>query len=238
MSTNTLSIGQVLKLPTQEVEQPSGEGEVIYTVQSGDSLYSIASKYGTTVDAIKGINNLSSNLLKIGQTLKIPGTSAVESTGYTTYQVVSGDSLYSIAKKYNTTVDAIKNLNNLTSNLISVGQVVKIPSTSVSQPTYLTYQVVSGDNLYSIARKYNTTVDEIKSINNLSTNTLSIGQVLKIPTTSGTSTNSDYFIYKVVSGDSLYSIAKKYNTTVDEIKNLNSLTSNLLSIGQSIKIPN
>ena len=204
----------------------------IYVVKSGDSLYSIARKYNTTVDEIKRLNNLSSNALSIGQVLKIPSSSESSNTGSNTgttntYVVKSGDSLYSIARKYNTTVDEIKKLNNLSSNLLNIGQVLKIPSGSSTN----TYVVKNGDNLYSIARKYNTTVDEIKRLNNLSSNVLSIGQVLKIP--SGSSTNT----YVVKSGDSLYSIARKYNTTVDELKKLNNLSSNLLSIGQVLKVP-
>ena len=234
LSTNNLSIGQVLKIPTKE-ETPSEE-EIIYTVKSGDSLYSIASKYHTTVEKLKNLNHLSSNILSIGQQLKIPSSSEESSTEYITYKVVSGDSLYSIAKKYNTTVDSIKTLNNLSSNLLSIGQTLKIPTSETVEtvPSYITYKIVSGDSLYSIAKKYNTTVDSIKNFNNLTSNILSIGQTLKIPTT----TSPSYTTYKVVSGDSLYSIAKKYNTTVDSIKVLNNLSSNLLSIGQILKIPN
>ena len=99
---------------------------------------------------------------------------------FSTYIVNSGDTLYSIARKFNTTVDAIKSLNNLSSNTLSIGQVLKIPTTSSESPT-TTYTVASGDTLYAIARKFNTTVDAIKSLNNLYSNTLSIGQVLKIP---------------------------------------------------------
>ena len=95
-----------------------------------------------------------------------------------------------------------------------------------------TYTVKSGDSLYQIAKKYNTTVDEIKSLNNLTTNNLSIGQNLKVPTM-----NEEYVNYTVVKGDSLYQIAKKYNVTVNEIKSLNNLTTNNLSIGQILKIP-
>ena len=161
------------------------------------------------------------------------------------YIVKSGDSLYSIARKYNTTVDEIKRLNNLSSNVLSIGQVLKIPSSESSNTgsgtgTSNTYVVKSGDNLYSIARKYNTTVDELKRLNNLTSNVLSIGQVLKIPSSESSNTGSNTGTtntYVVKSGDSLYSIARKYNTTVDEIKRLNNLSSNLLNIGQVLKIP-
>jgi LysM repeat protein len=88
---------------------------------------------------------------------------------------------------------------------------------------------VAGDTLYSIARKYNTSVNELIRINNLSSNVLSIGQRLIIPKQNNT--------YTVVSGDTLYSIARKYNTTVSAIKKINNLTSDLLNIGQVLIIP-
>lgn len=148
-----------------------------------------------------------------------------------TYVVQKGDSLYSIANKYNTTVDELKRINNLTSNILSIGQVLKLPSDKVSdvekEENTISYTVQKGDSLYSIARKYSTTIDKIKDLNNLTTNLLSIGQVLLIPTDTNLETT-----YTVQKGDSLYSIAKKYDTTVDRLKQLNNLKSNLLSIGQ------
>lgn len=151
-----------------------------------------------------------------------------------TYIVKKGDNLYSIARKYNTTVDTIKKLNNLTNNNLSIGQklVVKtIPSSSSNINTDKnTYIVKNGDTLYAIARKYNTTVDNIKKLNNLTNNNLNINQVLKIP-----STNINE--YKVVAGDTLYSIANKYNTTIKDIMNLNNLKTTNLSINQILKIP-
>ena len=203
--------------------------EGYYTVKSGDSLYSIAQKYSTTVSELKQLNNLTSNLLSIGQVLRLPTTTTPTNK---TYTVKSGDSLYSIAKAYNTTVSELKQLNNLTSNLLSIGQVLRLPTTTAT-PTNKTYTVKSGDSLYSIAKAYNTTVSELKQLNNLTSNLLSIGQVLRLPTTTATPTNKTY---TVKSGDSLYSIAKAYNTTVSELKQLNNLTSNLLSIGQVLKI--
>ena len=224
LTSNTLQIGEVLRIPTKEIYE--GE-ENVYIVQKGDTLYSIAAANNTTVDELKKANNLTSNILSTGQLLKIPSALLPEST----YIVKKGDSLYSIANKYNTTVDELKRINNLTSNILSIGQVLKLPSDKVSdiekEENTISYTVQKGDSLYSIARKYSTTIDKIKDLNNLTTNLLSIGQVLLIPTDTNLETT-----YTVQKGDSLYSIAKKYDTTVDRLKQLNNLSSNLLSIGQ------
>ncbi len=146
-----------------------------YTVKSGDSLWSIAKKYGTTVNKLKELNNLSSNLLSIGQIINLPEIK--EDALNNKYTVLKGDTLYSIAKKYNISVDKLKESNNLSSNTLSIGQELTIPSSKEN----IVYTVIKGDNLYSIARKNNTTVDAIKKLNNISSNTLSIGQKLLLP---------------------------------------------------------
>ena len=203
-----------------------------YKVKSGDTLYSIAKKYNISVNELKELNNLKNNNITIGQVLKIKSNIPSEEVTEKNYYIVkSGDTLYSIAKKYNTTVDEIKKLNNLKSDNLSIGMELKIKE-EPSSTNYIDYVVKSGDNLYSIAKKYNTTVDEIKKLNGLTSGLLNIGMTLKIPIQIG-----NYINYTVKSGDNLYSIAKKYNTTVDEIKKLNGLTSNLLSIGMELKIP-
>ena len=223
LSSNLLTIGQVLVIPEVE-KQP--EDYTIYTVKKGDTLYGIANKYNTTVDKIIEYNNLPSTVLTAGQQILIPNV-YTENNQYDTYIVEKGDSLYKIANEFNTTVAELMKINNLSSNLLSIGQKLLIPKKETSNE--FEYVVKAGDNLYSIANRYNTTVDEIKKLNNLSSNLLSIGQILKLPTQENNT-------YIVKSGDNLYSIANKYNTTVDEIKKKNNLTSNLLTIGQILII--
>ena len=141
------------------------------------------------------------------------------------YVVKKGDSLWSIAKKYNMTVDELKSINNLKSNLLSIGQRLKIKESNDNQNIYI---VKKGDTLYKIAHMYGTTVDNLKALNNLKNNNLSIGQKLIVP-----SKNKIYIVQK---GDSLWSIARKYDTTVDSIKRNNNLSTNVLQIGQKLKI--
>lgn len=167
LTSSLLTIGDVLKIPIVEEDESK---ENIYIVKSGDSLYKIAQNYDTTVSEIMQLNNLTSISLSIGQMLEIP----VSTPSSNTYTVKSGDSLYKIAQNYNTTVSELMTLNNLSSTLLSIGQVLKLPNTGT------TYTVKSGDNLYKIARENNTTVSALMSLNNLGTTFLSIGQVLKL----------------------------------------------------------
>ena len=208
--------GYTYKEPTSNLE---------YVVKKGDTLYGISKMYNVSVDDIKKYNGLTSNDLSIGKVLKIPNTLNV----YDSYTVKRGDTLYSIARKYNTTVDNLRRLNNLNNDSLSIGQVILLPGVDTSSDNTSIYVVNPGDTLYSIAREYDTTVEVLKDLNTLTTNILSVGQKLVVP-----SDNSN--IYVVKRGDTLYSIAKKYNITVDRIRQLNNLSSNNLSIGEKLII--
>ena len=123
-----------------------------------------------------------------------------------TYTVKSGDSLWSIANRFGTTVAELKALNNLNTNALQVGQVLKLPTTNTSTGNNNgnTYTVKSGDSLWSIANRFGTTVDTLRTINNLSTNTLQVGQVLKLPTTNTSTGNNNGNTYTVKSGDTIF----------------------------------
>lgn len=207
-----------------------------YVVKKGDTLWSIAKNYGLTVDKLKDINNLSSNSLNIGDVLLVKDNSVPsnteELTGYEYYTVKKGDTLYGIASKYGLTVAELKKYNNLDSNTLAIGQKLIVGETSSSN----VYVVKKGDTLYGIAREFNVSVDEIKKANGLSSNTLTIGMSLIIPSESNDQ-NISTTVYTVKKGDTLYNIAKNYNVSVDEIKSLNNLSSNVLSIDQKLTIP-
>ena len=168
LTSSTLRLGQVLKIPVKIEDKPK---ENSYIVKSGDSLYSIARNYDTTVSDIIRLNNLTTTVLNIGQILEIPSN-----TSQNTYIVKAGDTLYGIAQRNKITVDELKRLNNLASNTLSIGQELKLPNSFGTN----TYIVKAGDTLYGIAQKNDTTVDELKRLNSLTSNTLSIGQELKL----------------------------------------------------------
>ena len=244
LTTNTLQIGQLLKIPTTT-------DITTYTVKKGDTLYGISNQFGVSAMDIYNFNNLDNTNILVGQILKIPTNAGTNPSSMFTYTVKKGDSLYNIAKRYETTVNEIIKLNNLSNINLSIGQQLLIPESGESTttlPSYINYTVKKGDSLYSISRKYNIPVDVIIKDNNLNSNTLSIGQNLKIRVDSSKQVIEECFgeeyipptttqqTYTVKKGDSLYKIAQKFNTSVDNIKRKNNLISNNLSIGQILKI--
>lgn len=217
-------------LNTKAMAQTVGqEVPEFYTVKSGDTLWRISQTFGVSVDKIKSLNNLTSDNIYIGQTLRLKEQAREKLVTYDTYTVKSGDSLWAISRAYNTTVDKLKALNNLTSDVIRVGQVLKVKE-NVIYGMY--YTVKSGDTLWKISQSFGVSVNEIKSINNLTVDTINVGQKLfipekaveeiKPPTTKPTPVYEwPAVTYIVQPGDTVYSVAKKFNTTVDNILRYN-----------------
>ena len=224
-----------------------------YVVKKGDTLYGISNQFGVSVTELAELNGIKGSFLQIGKELLIPSKSGTNPNNIFMYTVKSGDTLYGIARKYNTTVDAIMKLNYFKSTILQPGQVIRTPEMYFKEeeiylPNYVNYTVKPGDTLYSIARNNNVSVDTLIKDNGLTSNILSIGQIIRIRTPqtvveeecfgpSYIPPNEENIVtYTVKKGDNLYSIARKYNTTVQNIKKKNNLNSNLLSIGQKLII--
>ena len=160
-----------------------------YTVQKGDTLYGISKQFGMSINSIKKLNNFTTSNLEVGQVLQIR-----ENGSPTTYTVQKGDNLYDISKKFQIPVSELMKINNLTTDSLQIGQVLKVKigaeEIGIEEcfgegyenlgKRYLEHTVTKGDSIYSIARNYNTTVDNIIKLNNLKNTNLSLGQVLKI----------------------------------------------------------
>lgn len=163
-------------------------------VQSGDSLYKIAARYGTTVSNIMQSNGLWSSQISPGQALRVTpnstGASTVSSSS-SVYTVRSGDTLFLIAKRFGVSVDALKQANFLSGNYLTIGNQLVIPKGSASSNSGTSYQVKSGDTAYLIAKAYGITMDALRQANGLGSNmVLYPGQVLKIPVVSGSGGSS------------------------------------------------
>ncbi|MED4533096.1 LysM peptidoglycan-binding domain-containing protein [Metabacillus fastidiosus] len=207
--------------------------ESVYKVKSGDSLWKIATSNHITLAQLKEWNNLSSDAIYIGQTLTI-------SAQDTTYIVKMGDTISSIAKAYNVLIADIKINNQLSSDILKVEQILKIP---VKKGIYTTHTVKAGDTLSLIGRDYFISLENLRKFNNLSSDMIHIGQIIYLTESSSTTSfpplteeKNETVSYTVQSGDTLWKIAVVHGTTIQQITNLNGLTTDILFIGQQLKI--
>jgi peptidoglycan endopeptidase LytF len=153
-----------------------------------------------------------------------------------TYIVKSGDSLYSISRRYNVSIEQIRTLNQLHQDNLYPGQTLVLKSTSSISSSPQKYTVRAGESLYSIARLHNLSVTELKQLNPLASSNLRIGQELIINMPTQNPTRDSVFYHTVAPGESLYFIANEYGITVSELVRLNGLLSNNLRVGQSLKV--
>lgn len=159
----------------EPVPDPNPTG-FTYTVMPGDTLYAIARQYRVTVAELAAFNNiLNPNLIYPGQILRIPDFSVPVST----YTIRPGDTLSSIAERFNTTIHELLSLNSIPdSNLIYPGQVLRLPDNS--ENTF--YWVKRGDTLSGIAQRFHTTVSAIAERNHIvNPNLIYTGELLSIP---------------------------------------------------------
>lgn len=255
--------------PSQnQVTKPS-----TYTVKSGDSVWKIAHECGMSMNELVSLNGIKNNLIFPGQVLKVKAgakaenVSKFETSGSknqnaasngssSTYTVKSGDSVWKISHEHGMSMDELKSLNGLKDNLIIPGQVLKIKGTSSNTKQKIktssketaeagaTYVVKSGDSLWAVANKQGLTVAELKRINGLSSDTIYVGQRLKV--TQKSSVNAKTYAkttnasdkskkkYTVKAGDSLWRIAADNKTTVNNLKAVNHLASDTIYVGQTL----
>lgn len=220
-------------------------GSFAYTIRPGDTLYVIARNNGTTVEAIMAINpGINPNNLQIGQIICVPTMAPPipPCTGGFYYTIRAGDSLYRISQQFNVTIDALIRANpGINPNNLQIGQVICIPTAAPPTPSCpggFLYTIKAGDTLYNLALQYNVTVQEIIAANpGIDPNRLQIGQVICIPRTQVPPCPGGFY-YTIRSGDTLYTIAQRYNVPLQELIAANpGINPNRLQIGQVICIP-
>jgi LysM repeat protein len=180
------------------------------------------------------------------------GVETVNGKVFVIHKVDEKETLYSLSKRYGTTVDAISQYNPTASAGLEIGQILKIPYTAPQKSKPATtagtggiiHVVAAKETMFSISKAYNVSVDEIKQWNNLKDNSLSVGQELIIkrkPASSATPVvvapnASRKGVHTVAQKETMFSIAKQYNVSVDQLKEWNNLQSNDLSIGQNLYV--
>ena len=173
------------KKVTTEKVSPAATGK--HAVKRGETLFSIANRYGITVDELRRLNRMQpSETLKSGTTLIVPGGStvlpatpaAVPANPVSTYTVQRGETLFSIANRYGLTVNELRDLNGISGNSIHSGQKLRVKSGGSPAPVQeVRYHTVkAGETLFSIANRYGVTVEDLKAWNNMKSNNLMAGK--------------------------------------------------------------
>lgn len=228
-----------------------------YKVKQGDTLWTIAQKYNTTVSHLKSVNHLSSDTIYPNQVLKTTANSNTSNQSSTnTYTVKSGDTLSGIAYKHNISLSDLMKWNNLDTTIIYPGNVLVVnkpatnggsnkSSSNSSSSSKSVYIVKSGDTLSHIAAQHNVSVADLKKWNKLNSDFIVIGQKLSIngkssgnsnSSSSGASSSQSSSTYTVRSGDTLSRIASRYNVSVTDLMKWNNLNSHLIYAGQKLTI--
>jgi LysM repeat protein len=253
LNPNVLPVGATIQIPRPGTSvPPSGNtGAFNYVVQAGDTLATIAQKFGVTLEALRAANPTLSNpnLIQVGQVLVIPPRGAANPTpplqggGGSTYVVQAGDTLVTIAQKFGVTLEALRAANPqiVNPNLITIGQVLNLPrpATSAPDPASVTpttgqggalfnYIVQNGDTLASIAQRFGLTQEAVLRFNPTLTasNLLAVGQVLNLPQSGGNAAAtaqiaSDAFNYVVQNGDALNVIAQRFGVDLNALLRAN-----------------
>jgi membrane-bound lytic murein transglycosylase D len=234
---------------------------MIHTVRSGDSLYAIARKYGSSVSVISQANALRGSLIRPGQQLIVPrfgsaSASFVDQPQRTAdngvYVVQRNDTLWDIARGFSVSVDSLCAANGLLRNdVIRPGQRLEIPDQSSTPPdraprqpprdSGTTYSVRTGDTLYDIARDHDVSVEGLKRINGLSSSRIYPGRELRIPAplqdVVPTRMVSEAGIYRVQKGDTLYDIARRFGVSISDLRRVNGLRTSRIYPGDVLQIP-
>lgn len=219
-----------------------GKGFYLYKVNSAEGFYSICKKFDVTKEEIILYNPSAKNGLKSGQELLIPikgAATAIPKTNTSSFvhTVSAGETLYAIARMYHVSPDSIIALNPGSEKNIRVGDKLNIPQTKQSNPSdplsgsagsqYVFHTIAAKETLFSVARKYGTTVESVLKQNpGLSPANFSIGKVIRITPVQKNETiqKTDAprtFSYTVKKKETLYSIAQQFDITVDDIKACN-----------------
>ena len=237
------------------------KNNTVYTVEPGDTLLRIASKYGVTLQTIERYNGLNNySMLKVGERITIPGTE-IKNTANTTYTVEPGDTLLRIASKYGVTLQTIERYNGLNNySMLKVGERITIPGREGSAPsnaprknygnTGLTYIIVKpGMTLWGISKRFNVSLSVIKSINHIGGNDIHSGEKIflrggnpklrysYINNSQAKAKKSGLLYYRVKFGDSLYAISSKFHDNIRNIMAANNIKNpNSIYPGEVIKI--
>ncbi len=214
-----------------------------YVVQSGDTLSEIALQSGIPLSQLRQLNHISGDRLYTGQKLKL-GSGPDTAQKPSVHVVEKGESLWDIARECNLSVSEIKKRNHLKTDVIAPGMSLRLSETAEEEPEekrtekengeeaeLFEYKVKPGDNLSTIAERFDVGVSLLRQLNGLKENRIFPGQTLQLRPSS-----LDEAVHVVRSGDTLSSIASKYRMNVSDIKHINDIDGSKIVVGQELRL--
>jgi len=214
--------------PGQRLEVRPPAPPTSYVVRSGDTLSEIASQSRVPLSALRRLNGIYKDRIYPGQELKLAVSPEKETAPEEAFEYVvqKGDSLSAIARRFDTGMELLRQLNRLKGDRIYPGQRLQLRPSSLDEAVHI---VRPGDTLSSIALKYQTTVSELATLNDIEGSRIFVGQELRLKATRA-------HIHIVERGDALWEIADAYGMSVRELKRLNGLSSDRIYPGQELKL--
>ena len=161
-------------------DQPLPQHTQWYRVRRGDSLSVVAKRFGMSVRTLKELNNRTSNLIRVGDRLRVRAEGPGVDMNTTWYTVRYGDSLSEIAEQFGMRTSTLRRLNKLTGNLIHVGDRLRVKGNPTSTKETKWYRVRHGDSLWSIAKRFSVSVTDLKILNNLRSSVIRAGRLLLV----------------------------------------------------------
>jgi len=245
INPDNLQIGQQICIP---VAPENGEcpGGFLYTIRAGDTFFTIARRFGISVDALVDANpNVNPDRLQIGQRICVPAPAPGPGPcpGGFLYTIRAGDTFFSLAARFNISLQSLIAANpNVDPNRLMIGQQICIPAPAPGPgpcPGGFLYTIRAGDTFFGLAARFNVSVQELIAANpGVDPNRLQIGQQICIPTAPPVEC-PDGVLYTIRAGDTLFALAQRFGTTVNAILAANpGLDPNNLQVGRRICIPN
>jgi LysM repeat protein len=216
LRSDELAIGQQLRIPRKDSE--------LYVVKLGDTLTRIAERHEISVEMLRSLNGLRGSRIYVGQQLKLRPTPLDEAV----HVVRAGETLSEIGRQFGLTVAQLKRINDLKSNRIHVGQKLRLKD-AVGKKVHI---VESGDALWEIAKGYGISVEELRRLNDLNSDRIYPGQELRLTEAAARRTS----VYKVQKGDNLTEIARLYQMSLRELRDLNGIRGSVIHPGQVLRV--
>ncbi len=251
--------GQIILIPLIEkpgLDSLKASGRYIafkyHTVSENETVFSISKQYNTTIEDINKVNKIEDNNIKLGQIIIIPilpdPTGKIDTTRYTFYYVKPKEGKWRVAYNHGITVDELERLNpQIQGRNLQVNEKLVVPKNRAdtkpeTDKNFVYYEVKPLETIYSLTKRFDISEEELLRHNPQLTDGLKAGQILKIPRQkkpddSSKQSGNRFFFHTVKPKETVYSLTKRFNISIEELMKYNPVLKDGLKAGQILRIP-